>query len=176
MKMKRQLHSCTVESLLTGCITAWYGNCTVLNRKALYRIVQSAQHIVGGELLQDIYTQWCVRKAREIIRDSCNPSHELFLLLPSGRRYRSIRTRTSETAPFCETASSRRPSDCWNPDSKLHSPTHPHLSSTTHQPHWLWQHCSMPCTAWHITHAAPYSLLHYQHSKTLTVCITVSHV
>ncbi len=96
-KILRQFYSCTVESILTGCITAWYGNCTALNRKAMHRIVQKAQHIVGGELpsLQDIYTQRCVRKARKIIRDSCHPSHELFSLLPSGRRYHSIRTRTS---------------------------------------------------------------------------------
>ncbi len=43
------------------------------------------------------YTQRCVKKARKIIRDSCRPSHELFSLIPSGRRYHSIRTRTSRT-------------------------------------------------------------------------------
>ncbi len=60
-KILRQFYSCTVESILTGCITAWYGNCTTLNRKALQTIVQTAQHIIGGELpsLQDIYTQRC---------------------------------------------------------------------------------------------------------------------
>ncbi len=96
-KILRQFYSCTVESVLTGCITVWYGNCTTLNRKALQRIVQTAQHIIGGELpsLQDIYTQRCVRKSRKIIRDYCHPSHELFSQLPSGRRYRSIRTRAS---------------------------------------------------------------------------------
>ncbi len=41
----RQFYSCTVESILTGCITAWYENCIALNRKALKRIVQTAQHI-----------------------------------------------------------------------------------------------------------------------------------
>ncbi len=49
---------------------------------------------------QDIYTQRCVRNARKIIRDSCHTSHELFSLLPSGRRYRSIRTQTSRTSTF----------------------------------------------------------------------------
>ncbi len=98
-KILRQIYICSLESILTGCITAGYGNCTALKWKALQRIVQTAQDIVGGELpsLEDIYTQRCVRKARKIIRDSCHPSHELFLLLPSGRRYRSIRTRTSRT-------------------------------------------------------------------------------
>ncbi len=53
--------------------------------------------IVGGELpsLQDIYTRRCTRKARRIIKDSSHPSHRLLSLLPSGRRFRSIRSRTS---------------------------------------------------------------------------------
>ncbi|XP_051517576.1 uncharacterized protein LOC127419842 [Myxocyprinus asiaticus] len=90
-------YTCTVESILTGCISAWYGNSTAHNRKALQRVVRTAKHIIGGELpsLQEIYTRRCVKKARRIIRDSSHPSHGLFSLLPSGRRYRSIRTRTS---------------------------------------------------------------------------------
>ncbi len=37
----------------------------------------------------------CIRKARRIIKDSSHPSHRLLSLLPSGRRLRSIRSRTS---------------------------------------------------------------------------------
>ncbi len=61
------------------------------------RVVRTARHIVGGELpsLQDIYTRRCIRKARRIIKDSSHPSHRLLSLLPSGRRLRSIRSRTS---------------------------------------------------------------------------------
>ncbi len=93
----RSFYSCTVECIQTGCITAWFGNSTAGNRKALQRVVRTARHIVGGELpsLQDIYTRWCLRKARRIIKDSSHPSHSLLSLLPSGRRLRSIRSRTS---------------------------------------------------------------------------------
>ncbi len=68
------------------------------NRRALQRVVRTARHIVGGELpsLQDIYTRRCTRKARRIIKDSSHPSHRLLSLLPSGRRLRSIRSRTSQ--------------------------------------------------------------------------------
>ncbi len=61
------------------------------------RVVRTARHIVGGELpsLQDIYTRRCIRKARRIIKDSRHPSHRLHSLLPSGRRLRSIQSRTS---------------------------------------------------------------------------------
>ncbi len=96
-RILRSFYTCTVESILTGCITAWFGNSTAGNRRALQRVVRTALHIVGGELpsLQDIYTRRCTRKARRIIKDSSHPSHRLLSLLPSGRRLRSIRSRTS---------------------------------------------------------------------------------
>ncbi len=83
----RSFYTCTVESILTGCITAWFGNSTAGNRKALQRVVRTARHIVGGELpsLQDIYTRRCIRKARRIIKDSSHPSHRLLsLCCPQG--------------------------------------------------------------------------------------------
>ncbi len=65
--------------------------------KALQSVERTAHHIVGGELpsLQDIYTRRCIRKAQRNINDSSHPSHRLLSLLPSGRRLRSIRSRTS---------------------------------------------------------------------------------
>ncbi len=42
----RSFYSSTVESILTGCITAWFGNSTAGNRKALQSIVRTAHHIV----------------------------------------------------------------------------------------------------------------------------------
>ncbi len=74
-RILRSFYTCTVESILTGCITAWFGNSTAGNRRALQRVVRTARHIVGGELpsLQDIYTRRCTRKARRIIKDSSHP-------------------------------------------------------------------------------------------------------
>ena len=40
----KSFHSCTIESILTGCITAWYGNCPASDRKALQRVVRTAQY------------------------------------------------------------------------------------------------------------------------------------
>ncbi len=88
-RILRSFYTCTVESILTGCITAWFGNSTAGNCKALQRVVRTARHIVGGELpsLQDIYTRRCTRKARRIINDSSHPSHRLLSLLPRAGRY-----------------------------------------------------------------------------------------
>ena len=43
-------YRCTIESILLGCMTAWYGNCSALNRKALQRVVRSAQRITRGKI------------------------------------------------------------------------------------------------------------------------------
>ena len=39
----KSFYSSTIESLLTGCITAWYGNCSASNRKAPQSVVCPAQ-------------------------------------------------------------------------------------------------------------------------------------
>ena len=41
-KTLTNFYRCTTESILLGCITAWYGNCTAHNCKALHRGVRSA--------------------------------------------------------------------------------------------------------------------------------------
>ncbi|MCJ8729503.1 hypothetical protein PDJAM_G00107090 [Pangasius djambal] len=48
----------TIESILCSCITAWFGNCTVSDRKTLQRIVRTAEKIIGVSLpsITDIYT------------------------------------------------------------------------------------------------------------------------
>ena len=73
-------YRCTIESILSGCITAWYGNCSAHNRKALQKVVRSAQCINGGKLpaLQDTYTTRYHRKNIKIIKDNNHPSHYLF--------------------------------------------------------------------------------------------------
>ena len=97
-KTLTNVYRCTIESILSGCIAAWYGNCSTHNCKALQRVVRSAQHITGGKLpaLQDTYTTRCHRKAKKIITDYNHPSHCLFTPLSSRRRgqYRCIEAGT----------------------------------------------------------------------------------
>ncbi|KAK3563593.1 hypothetical protein QTP86_031826 [Hemibagrus guttatus] len=58
----------TMESVLSSCITAWFGNCTVSDRKTLQRIVRTAEKIIGRSLpsITDMYTTRCIRKANNI--------------------------------------------------------------------------------------------------------------
>ena len=101
-KTLSNFYRCTIESILSGCITAWYGSCSAADRKALQRVVKTAERIIGCHLpsVQGIYNTRCLRKARNIIKDHSHPGYGLLTLLPSGRRYRSIRARTAHKQLF----------------------------------------------------------------------------
>ena len=62
----------------------------------LSRVVKTAEGIIGCTLptLDQIYASRCYKKAAEIVQDSAHPGNDLFQLLPSGRSYRVIKTRT----------------------------------------------------------------------------------
>ena len=91
----KKLYSCTIESILTGCITAWYGNCSASDLKALQRVVCKAQFITGAKLpaIQDLYTRRCQRNDQKTVKDYSHPSHRLLSLLPHGKRYLSAKSK-----------------------------------------------------------------------------------
>ncbi|KAK1806141.1 hypothetical protein P4O66_000003 [Electrophorus voltai] len=89
-KVLRNFYTCTIESILTGNITVWFGNSTKQDRQALQRVVRSAERITHTELpeLQTIYYKRCQTKARRIEKDPTQPNNRLFSLLRSGKRFR----------------------------------------------------------------------------------------
>ncbi len=92
----KTFYSGTIESVLTQCISVWYGNSSSQDCKALQRVVRLAERISGSALpsLQDIYLKRCRSRAVKIIKDSNHPGNCLFTLLPSGKRFRCLMTKT----------------------------------------------------------------------------------
>jgi hypothetical protein len=90
----KKFYSCTIESILNGCITAWYGNCPAADRKALQKVVRTSKYITGAKLpaIQDLYARQCQRKDQK----NCQrlPSHRLFSLLPHGKRCRRAKYKS----------------------------------------------------------------------------------
>ncbi|KAF7705704.1 gastrula zinc finger protein XlCGF28.1-like, partial [Silurus meridionalis] len=86
----KTFYTCTIESVLTGSITSWFGNSTMQDRRALQRVVRSAESTIYTELpnLQDIYS------ARKIMKDLKHPNNGLFSLLRSGKRFSSLKANT----------------------------------------------------------------------------------
>ena len=104
-------YSCTIESILTGCITAWYCNCSASCRKTLQRVVRMAQYITGAKhpAIQDLCTRQSQRKALKMVKDSSHPSHRLFSLLLQGKRYQSAKSRSKRLLNSFLTASTLKP-------------------------------------------------------------------
>ncbi len=92
----KTFYSGTIESVLTQCISVWYGNSSSQDCKALQRVVRLAERISGSALpsLQDIYLKRYRSRAVKIIKDSNRPGNCLFTLLPSGKRFRSLMAKT----------------------------------------------------------------------------------
>ncbi len=90
----KTFYSGTIESVLTQCISVWYGNSSSQDCKALQRVVRLAERISGSALpsLQDIYLKRC--KSRAVKSISNHPSNCLFTLLPSGKRFRCLMAKT----------------------------------------------------------------------------------
>ncbi len=92
-----QFYSAVIESVLCSSITVWFGSASKSDIRRLQRTVRTAERIIGVHLpsLQDLYYSRVKKRAGNIITDPSHPGHDLFALLPSGRRYRSLCTRTS---------------------------------------------------------------------------------
>ena len=94
-----QFYRSIIESVLTFSITTWFPSATCQNRENLHRIIKAATKIIGCELppLDSIFGQRLVRKAKNIAKDESHPGNHIFEPLPSGRRYRSLCTRTERS-------------------------------------------------------------------------------
>ena len=86
-----------IESVLIFSITVWFGSASIHNKKMLEGIVKTASKITGSKLpsIESIYTTRTLRKATTIISDCTHPANHLFESLPSRKRFRSIKTRTT---------------------------------------------------------------------------------
>ncbi len=91
-----QFYSAVIESVLCSSITVWFGSASKSDIRRLQRTVRTAERIIGVHLpsLQDLYNSRVKKRSGNIITDPSHPGHDLFVLLPSGRCYRSLCTRT----------------------------------------------------------------------------------
>ena len=86
-----------IESIIIFSIVVWFGRAGQEEKQQLDAIVKGASRIIGSELpsIEYIYQARCAQKSRGIAWDTTHPANHLFELLPSGKRYRSVKTRTT---------------------------------------------------------------------------------
>ncbi len=96
-ELLKQFYFAIIESVLCTSITVWFSSATKSDLRRLRRVVRTAERIVGTTLptLQELYLSRVSKRAGKITLDPSHPAHSLFELLPSGRRYRALSTRTT---------------------------------------------------------------------------------
>ncbi len=96
-ELLKQFYSAIIESVLCTSINVWFSSATKSDLRRLRRVVWTAERIIGTTLptLQELYLSRVSKRAGKITLDPSHPAHSLFELLPSGRRYRALSTRTT---------------------------------------------------------------------------------
>lgn len=95
--VRSRFYRATVESILSTSITVWFASASAQAKVRLQRIVRTAERLTGHRQLSinDLYEARVRKRATKIAADRSHPACDIFRLLPSGRRYRAVRTRTS---------------------------------------------------------------------------------
>ncbi len=78
-------------------ITVWFNSATKSDFRRLRRVVRTAERVIGTTFptLQELYLSRVSKRAGKITLVPSHKAHSLFELLPSGRRYRALSTRTA---------------------------------------------------------------------------------
>src|SRR4029434_9834363 len=88
--------SAIIESIPNSSITVWFAASTAKDQCRLQQIIRSAEKVIGCDLLSllDLFHSRTSKRACMIIADPSHPGHHLFQSLPSGGRFRAIKTKT----------------------------------------------------------------------------------
>ena len=91
-----QFYTAMVQSVLCTSIIVWFASATKQDRNGLNRTIRTAERIIGVKLptIQDLNTSRVKKRAGSISADPSHPGNNLCDLLPSGRRYRTLYTKT----------------------------------------------------------------------------------
>ena len=95
-KILMLFYRATIESVLAFSLSVWFGNATRDDKKMLESVIKNASKIVGTvpPSLDEIYQSRVQKRAEKIIKDCSHPAHQFFERMPSGRRFRSMITKT----------------------------------------------------------------------------------
>ena len=95
-------YRCCIESVLTVSFMCWYGSLCVRSKKVLNDVVNVCSKVVGKRQLcmQELYESRVKRKARRIVNDQSHVLAKYFEVLPSGRRYRTVKGKARLSKTF----------------------------------------------------------------------------
>ena len=97
VKILNLFYSSILQSVICFSIVCWYGNCSVDSKLKLSRVIRNCEKlgVMDTIPLQDLYEKFMVQRSKMICSDNSHPLCQYYKMLPSGKRYQSIRCRTS---------------------------------------------------------------------------------
>ena len=92
-----RFYRAVIESVLSFSITVWFGRASQDEIIQIESVVKNASKLIGLKMpsIRSLYLSRSLRKSKRIVQDEYHPANHLFELLPSGKRYRSIKTKTT---------------------------------------------------------------------------------
>ena len=86
-----------IESVLSFSITVWFGRASQDEIDQIESVVKNASKLIGLNMpsIRSLYLSRSLRISKCIVQDACHPANHLFELLPCGKRYRCIKTKTT---------------------------------------------------------------------------------
>ena len=87
----------SVESILTFSFVCWYGSLSVKSKNVLERVVNVCGKIVGvkQESLSVLNERRVYKKGRKIASDNSHALARHYEILPSGKRFRTLKLKTA---------------------------------------------------------------------------------
>jgi len=85
-----------IQSVLSFSIVCWFGNCSAESKGRLTRVIKTCNKLgVNTTSLEDLYKKSAILRCGIILKDDTHPLNRSYNLLPSGKRYRSAKSRTA---------------------------------------------------------------------------------
>ena len=86
-----------IQSVLGFCISTWYGSARVEDLKKLWKIIKWSgwNGVTKAKHLEELYKDNMLSLSNKVCDNTDHPLNTFYKVLPSGRRYRVVKKRTS---------------------------------------------------------------------------------
>ena len=92
-----RFYRAVIESVLSFSITVWFGRASQDEINQIEPVIKNASKLIGLNMpfIRSLYRSSSLRKSKRIVQEAYHPANHLFELLPSGKRYCCIKTKTT---------------------------------------------------------------------------------
>ena len=96
-KIMELFYTSIVQSVISFAIVCWYGNCNCSAKHKLERVIKTCSKlgVLNAVSLMDLFKKSTIQRCKIITEDAMHPLNSCYQRLPSGRRLRSVKSKTT---------------------------------------------------------------------------------